>query len=245
MAFNSQGRWVQKDWDSFKTFVRVQLLQTEKRLHFFRFRSAILRRKLERLNQTHPPVFDASAKNASVSFAEDKPVYPRIWKPPVVTGAPQQLAQQVFNFPARSSAFTGVPVSEIKDLLYRELDAVQYHEHLIQKLKFEIEQIESEIYKHETANAKIEENLKLVDAQFLDPNNAETLLSSNSILTLLSTDPQDPEVMKKVFRGLIDIKEEIESNKQFYPGFAKDPKAMTNLSMAGVELTASQKMQVG
>ena len=50
--------------------------------------------------------------------------------------------------------------------------------------------------------------------------------------------------MKKMFQGLIDLKPEIEANKKFYPGFARDPKAMTNLSMAGTDIPSELAQQV-
>jgi hypothetical protein len=98
--------------------------------------------------------------------------------------APSKALERSFvDIPGvKPKSFTGLEVIPIKDALYRELRSVEYFEHLIQKTRFELEQIESEIFWQETANTRLTKHMGIVDSQFNDTDNSGHLLESDTLI---------------------------------------------------------------
>ncbi len=179
MAFNSQGHWKQAEWDAFKTWATDRINTKDKRLHRLRFQSAIVRRRLASLLRSTPPTFDSNVKKASVLFDENgASTFKPEWIPPQTALGPVVVPASV-----KPDESVGSKTNPMKDILYRELRLVEYFEHLIQKTRFELEQIEDEIFRLETADIKLTQNMKDIDAKFESPEYTQSLLKKDTLVT--------------------------------------------------------------
>ena len=176
--FNGQGQWRKNDWVAFKAWTQDRLLSTDQRLHLLRFKSAVARRRLANLLSNLPPTFDSNAKKASVLFDDtgDLPAFKPEWKPQTVGS--RSVVEQTHTKP---NILTGIQVTPIKRNMYREIRFLEYFEHLVQKTRFEVERIESEIFWLESARVKLLKNIETVDAQFLNPEFSTNLLGDDSL----------------------------------------------------------------
>ena len=194
MAFNGQGQWKQAEWDAFKAWSTTQLSSVDKRLHLLRFKSAVTRRRLNHLLKSLPPNIDSNVKAASLAFKPE--AFSGPWEPEKYGDKPLALVPTV-----APKAVTGVESSGIKDTFNREIRAVEYYEHLIQKTRFEIQKIEDEIYWLECSGKKIPAHIATVDSQFKDPEFRENLLGKDTLLRHEFTDPIDPLIKQQFFDG--------------------------------------------
>lgn len=196
MAFNGQGQWKQSEWTAFSTWATSQLnSSTDKRLHLLRFKSAITRRRLAALIKTLPPNFDANVKQASLAFTS---TFKGEWTPETFGDGQRPLALVPTKAP---KAATGVETQGVKSAVNRELRAIEYYEHLIQKTRFELQKIEDEIYWLECSGKKVSAHIATVTAQFSDPEYRENLVTSDTYIRHEFTDPINPVLGQQFFLG--------------------------------------------
>ena len=206
MAFNGQGQWRQDSWTGFQSWVGNQQTFFDQRLRLLRYKSALCRRRLTNLLQNLPPNFTQDVQNSS-SFAvgsavdtngntlgDDRlPVFQAEWKPQNVTNVGPMVRPAV-QVPKTQ---TGKPTLEIKKFFYRELRGVEYFEHLIQKTRYEIEQIENEIYWLEYGPERISRNIGIVNTQWNDPEYRDNLVATGEITRLSMLEPIRDDVAQK------------------------------------------------
>jgi len=196
VAFNGQGQWRQKSWEAFQKWVEVQQKAIDQRLHLLRFKSAVSRRRLSSLLAQTPPVFTSDVQETS-SFAvtgdDNLPPFKGEWKlRDVSLAGPTIIAPH-----QKPKESTGKEVIGIKSLFYREIRAIEYVEHLIQKTRYEIEQIENEIYWLECSEKKLARHFATVNTQFNDVEFSDSLIKEGSLIRLsLLEDAPDALVQK-------------------------------------------------
>lgn len=220
MAFNGQGQWIKSSWGYFQKWSENQFQYIDQKLHLLRFRSAVARRRLASLLQQLPPNFDSNAQQNSFAVPDASgngddgiPVFTAEWKPQSVTG----LGPTVIPPNKNPKASTGVPVKAVKDYFYREIRGIEYIEYRIQKLRHEVEQIESEIYWLECGKAKITDCLAKVNSQFSDPAYRDSLLPDNSVNRLNILAPFADGVGQKYREGEVILRDQLKSEGTVVP----------------------------
>jgi len=205
VAFNAQGQWRKASWTGFQAWVAGQQKAMDQRMHLLRYKSALMRRRLTNLLKNLPPSFTDDVQKGS-SFAvngDDKqPPFQAEWKP---RDAPQ-VGPSIMPPTKSAKDATGKPILAVKEYFYRELRGIEYVEHLIQKSRFEIEQIENENYWLECHKAKIARNLGIVANQWNDPEFRNSLIADDSMVFFSMLEHPPDILYQKMSEGTILMK---------------------------------------